>query len=194
VDQWLAEHRQCAPRARPSVTALIAGNERTFRTTRLPQTSPPPDRQARSTNQLGGLSKTPPGELIDRIIILELKMEHVADRGARANVLRSLDALREAYARACRARVDASPALVDLVHRLRTLNRQLWDVEDDLRQCEQNVDFGARFVQLARSVYRYNDERASVKRAISERFESSLLDEKVFANQGEARECDLRRS
>jgi len=68
-----------------------------------------------------------------------------------------------------------------LFHELISVNRQLWDVEDEVRRCEANKDFGEQFVQLARSVYRLNDERGRIKREISRLSSSGIVEEKFYA-------------
>ncbi|MEC9434101.1 MAG: DUF6165 family protein [Pseudomonadota bacterium] len=117
-----------------------------------------------------------PGELIDKITILEIKARRLTDPGQRFNVAAELDAL-------IAARDAALPALAvldDLTDRLREINEDLWAVEDDLRGCESAGDFGAGFVALARSVYRLNDGRAAVKRRINLLLGSRLMEEKSY--------------
>ena len=70
--------------------------------------------------------------------------------------------------------------MLGLIGQLKTVNATLWDVEDELRACEQTNDFGGRFVELARSVYRLNDERAALKRAVNEGLGSEFIEEKSF--------------
>jgi len=114
------------------------------------------------------------GELIDKITILELKNERLQGP-ALANVRRERDALRQTLA-AQPGSVD--PALVEALHRT---NAALWEVEDALRDHERRQDFGASFVELARSVYRLNDERASLKKRINVAAGSLLVEEKSYA-------------
>lgn len=117
-----------------------------------------------------------PGELIDKIAILEIKAERIADGGKRAHVLAELEALRSARA----AQVALHPRLDRLSAALRQINETLWDIEDALRDCERNGDFGPRFVELARSVYHTNDRRADVKREINLVLDSRLVEEKSY--------------
>jgi hypothetical protein len=117
------------------------------------------------------------GDLIDRITILQIKYERIAEEGKRANVRRELDLL-EAEARS--ADVVGS-AVETLAEDLGEVNSQLWEVEDALRACERSGDFGPRFVALARSVYALNDERAALKRMINGLFDSTLMEEKSYA-------------
>ncbi len=117
------------------------------------------------------------GELIDKITILEIKAERVADPDKLANVhreLRSLAATREDA-------LTTSKELDDLTAELRRINERLWEIEDDIRDCERNRDFGERFIELARAVYRTNDRRAAAKRSINELLGSELIEEKDYA-------------
>jgi hypothetical protein len=121
--------------------------------------------------------ETSAGELIDKLTILEIKSERIVEEGKRANVLRERDALRDAYSRLA-ARAEEVGRLKE---ELRAVNEALWQIEDDIRRCEQAGDFGPRFVELARSVYRENDRRAALKRALNELLGSPLKEEKVYA-------------
>jgi len=114
------------------------------------------------------------GELIDKISILEIKSERIENSTQLANVARELAALRAAVARLDH-RALAEPAAA-----LKQTNTQLWGVEDDIRECEARADFGARFVALARAVYRLNDERARLKRVINEISGSRYVEEKSY--------------
>jgi hypothetical protein len=120
-----------------------------------------------------------PGELLDKISILEIKSERIAEQldGAAklANVRHELAVL-------CKVRGMLSPsqALADLAFELKSVNEALWDVEDALRDCERRLKFGPHFVELARSVYRHNDRRAAIKRQINELLGSRLVEEKAY--------------
>jgi len=118
-----------------------------------------------------------PGELIDKITILEIKAERIADSQKLQNVRVELKVLEEARDRA----ISSSPELDALTARLKGINEALWDIEDAIRDCERNRDFGPAFVELARSVYRKNDQRAAVKRKINELLGSKLVEEKSYA-------------
>ena len=115
------------------------------------------------------------GELLDKIAILEIKQRRIAEPGARANVARELAAL-SAIAAGVSTR-SITPLLVEL----RRVNELLWDIEDAVRREDAHGRFGAEFVRLARQVYRRNDERAAIKRAINERLGSELIEEKSYA-------------
>jgi len=119
-----------------------------------------------------------PGELIDKITILEIKLERIRDSAKLTNVraeLAELTAVRE------RGLPD-SDELARLTRELKTINEALWQIEDDLRDCERTRDFGPRFIQLARSVYQHNDRRAGLKRQINQQLGSRLIEEKSYAS------------
>lgn len=119
-----------------------------------------------------------PGELIDKITILEIKAERIADPDKLANVHRELRSLTAAR----REALTTSKRLDDLTAELRRINERLWAIEDDIRDCERNREFGDRFVELARAVYRTNDRRAAAKRSINELLGSELVEEKDYAD------------
>jgi uncharacterized protein DUF6165 len=116
------------------------------------------------------------GELIDKITILEIKSERIADAGKLANIRHELTLLRglQAHAGLTGARMDAFAA------ELKAVNVALWEIEDAIREQEAAADFGARFVELARAVYRNNDRRAAIKRAINLGFGSEIVEEKSY--------------
>lgn len=120
-----------------------------------------------------------PGELIDKLTILEIKFERIDEPEKRANIYREMKMLKKCYARMCEPSA-AVTGIKRLREQLRDVNRKLWDIEDELRECERTHDFGARFVELARAVYLTNDERAVLKRRISQLYDSPLLEEKSY--------------
>ena len=122
------------------------------------------------------LVETAPGELIDKIVILQIKSERVADPEKLRNIRRELTVLEAARDRA----VSPSEELASLTAELRAVNEALWDIEDDIRRCEREKKFGQPFVKLARSVYRQNDHRAALKRKINDLLGSELKEEKSY--------------
>jgi hypothetical protein len=116
------------------------------------------------------------GELIDKITILEIKSERMTDANKVANVRVELDLLDETWRAAAAARID----IADERAALRAVNEALWDIEDHIRLKEKAKAFDAEFIELARSVYIRNDERAKVKRAINEKLGSTLVEEKSY--------------
>lgn len=116
------------------------------------------------------------GELMDKITILEIKAERIGDPTKRQNVdgeLRQLLDVRD-------KRLKRNPKVDALGQQLKRVNSKLWQIEDDIRDCERRGDFGANFVALSRSVYRNNDERAALKRKINELTKSALIEEKLY--------------
>lgn len=118
-----------------------------------------------------------PGELLDKLTILEIKLERISDPAKLANVRIE----HETLTRALKAAVASSPELDALHAALKGINEELWVIEDDIRDCERNKDFGPTFIELARSVYRTNDRRAEVKRQINQLLGSRLVEEKSYA-------------
>ncbi len=117
------------------------------------------------------------GELLDKIAILEIKRSRLRAPGAVANAERELTALGPAL-----AVLDPVPAgLAELRAALTAVNQRLWTIEDRIREMEAAGDFGAGFVALARSVYRENDERGRIKRAINTLLGSRLVEEKQYS-------------
>src|SRR5437016_4713493 len=96
------------------------------------------------------------GELLDKITILEIKAEHISDASKLANVRKELALLADTWAAAPQSQVD----IADLRGALKAVNQRLWVIEDDIRDQERVQAFDARFIELARSVYFENDERA----------------------------------
>jgi tetratricopeptide (TPR) repeat protein len=117
------------------------------------------------------------GELIDKLTILAIKKERIKDETRLANVQTEWAALEEVRARS----VPEAPLLRELTAELKTINEALWEIEDEIRDCERAKDFGQRFIDLARSVYHQNDRRAAVKRRINEALGSRLVEEKSYA-------------
>jgi hypothetical protein len=116
------------------------------------------------------------GELIDKITILEIKVERFSDVAKTRNAQAELTLL-------CARRhqvVPKSPRLDVLTAHLKAVNERIWDLEDAIRDCERRADFGPDFVAVARSIYRTNDERAAAKRQINIELGSDLIEEKSY--------------
>jgi Family of unknown function (DUF6165) len=118
------------------------------------------------------------GELIDKITILEIKAERIGDPAKLANVRVELELLNATWA----AHAASAVAIDGERASLRAVNEALWDIEDRIRVQEKQKAFGATFIELARSVYIRNDERAQLKRAINEKLGSTLVEEKSYEN------------
>jgi len=118
------------------------------------------------------------GELLDKMAILQIKIERIGDPAKVANVRRELEALQVTWNHAEESKTDLSETLAEL----KQVNEQLWEIEDEIRDLEREKRFDARFIELARSVYVTNDERARLKRVINEALGSALVEEKSYAS------------
>lgn len=124
------------------------------------------------------LIEVSPGELWDKITILRIKAVRIADEAKLKNVRIELTMLESAATRA----TGRSTELDALIERLCGINESLWNIEDDIRRCERENDFGPKFIELARSVYRLNDERGRNKRQINDLLGSAIVEEKQYAD------------
>jgi len=116
------------------------------------------------------------GELVDKITILEIKMDRIHDEKKLENIAKELQALKVVFERGC----EDPEKIHQVKSSLREANEQLWDIEDDIRKCEKEKDFSQRFIELARSVYMTNDRRAALKREINTILKSELFEEKSY--------------
>ena len=116
-----------------------------------------------------------PGELLDKITILRIKAERMRDAAKLANVRLELELLEQTWREACGAADVATEERA-----LQAVNERLWDIEDRIRAKEAARAFDAQFIELARSVYIENDERAAVKKRINLALGSRLLEEKSY--------------
>ena len=121
-----------------------------------------------------------PGELIDKITILEIKSRRIRDESKLRNVRHELELLNAVWGEMGECASDIS----DLRRQLAGINEKLWQLEDDIRELEGRGDFGERFVELARSVYRTNDQRVSIKREINTCLHSDIMEEKSYTDYG----------
>jgi hypothetical protein len=116
------------------------------------------------------------GELLDKITILDIKLQRIENAAKLENVQKERNALLATLA----THPTLPPAAEALVKELRTINEKLWDIEDELRTLERAKDFGGRFVSLARGVYHNNDQRSDVKKRINTLLGSELFEEKSY--------------
>ena len=125
--------------------------------------------------------ETSVGELVDKITILDIKSARIEDPAKLANVRRELQTLTVAFAPVREAALPAAQLqLAELIAHLKSVNEALWQIEDDIRDCERTQDFSSKFVELARAVYHQNDRRAALKRQINELLGSRLVEEKSY--------------
>jgi len=136
------------------------------------------------------LAPSSPGDVLDRLTILDLKRTRIADPARAAIATAHARALEEAW----RAEGLPPPSQVPEHDDLATVNAALWDVEDRLRAHEARGDFGPAFVEGARSVYRLNDERARLKAAVDRRFGAQHPEVKSYGGEGDPKApegCDV---
>ena len=115
------------------------------------------------------------GELIDKITILEIKQIHMTGIKLK-NVNKELKLLRNIL-QDKNLEID-----IDLINSLKEVNNNLWEIEDNIRIKERDQKFNKEFIQLARSVYKENDKRASIKKEINQKYNSELVEEKSYRN------------
>lgn len=118
------------------------------------------------------------GEFLDKITILEIKSERIKDETKLKNISHELEILRDIWKQAGLQHND----FTDLIAQLKSVNEQLWEIEDDIRDKEAAKQFDQRFIELARSVYITNDKRAAIKRDINLAAGSELIEEKSYSD------------
>lgn len=118
------------------------------------------------------------GEFLDKITILEIKAEHIKDPAKLENVHKELNILQQTWNASPFSQRDLAAEIAEL----KEINAKLWEIEDYIRDKESEGAFDDQFIQLARSVYFTNDERAAVKRRINAKVGSNLVEEKSYAD------------
>ena len=124
------------------------------------------------------LTPISPGELLDKLTILTIKLENISDATKRANV----KVEHELLSKVADAGIPKSDEITALNAALLSVNKELWDIEDDIRDCERAGDFGDEFIRLARAVYVTNDKRADLKKQINLALGSEIVEEKSYAD------------
>ncbi|MCZ6808601.1 MAG: DUF6165 family protein [Proteobacteria bacterium] len=117
-----------------------------------------------------------PGELLDKITILEIKSERIDAPQKVANVRHELELLSNVWSDS----VTEDKVIADLHQQLKTINEELWEIEDDIRDQERQNSFGERFIELARAVYVTNDKRAQAKKDVNLHLGSEIIEEKSY--------------
>lgn len=119
-----------------------------------------------------------PGELLDKLTILEIKEDRIDDSLKLENIRRE----RATLAAAASSHIDLADGIAELKDQLKSVNEQLWLIEDKIRICEHSQDFGQSFIALARSVYVTNDRRAALKKRINDILGSDIAEEKSYVD------------
>ncbi len=118
-----------------------------------------------------------PGELVDKITILEIKVERITDEEKLQNVKTELELLVQVWETVS----SDTEAILPLKETLKGINQALWDIEDQIRIKESRQEFDQEFINLARSVYVQNDQRAAAKKQINVLLGSKIKEEKSYA-------------
>ena len=124
------------------------------------------------------LAEISAGELIDKITILEIKLDKISDKVKINDVSKELFSLQETMQKHFPDQTEIS----NYMKSLKKINLKLWDIENGKRLAEKNNDFGEKFIKLAREVYKFNDERAKIKLLINENFGSNIKEAKSYKN------------
>jgi|SRR6056297_599079 len=119
-----------------------------------------------------------PGELLDKLTILDIKSERIEDADKLANIALEKRLLEKVW----RESGLETEEIVRLRAQLKTINEQLWEIEDDIRDEERARRFEDRFIELARAVYVTNDQRSSIKKAINLALGSNIVEEKSYSD------------
>ena len=119
-----------------------------------------------------------PGEFVDKLTILEIKLERIKD----AQQIKNISFEYKTLLKARPTSHQEAPEFVNLSAKLKSINNKLWDIEDQIRACEQKKIFDETFIELARAVYITNDQRSQVKREINNFFGSNLVEEKSYTS------------
>ena len=122
------------------------------------------------------LAEISAGELFDKITILEIKQAKISNKEKLIDINKELISLNETVKKFIPDQVNISKYINDL----KNINLKLWDIEDGKRAAEKNKKFDEKFIELARNVYKYNDERAKIKLAINNSLGSSIKEVKSY--------------
>ena len=122
------------------------------------------------------LAEISAGELIDKITILEIKKAKISDKEKLNDIEKELLSLNETVKKF----VPNQDSISKYINDLKNINLKLWDIEDGKRAAEKNNDFGENFIELARNVYKFNDERAKVKLIINKTLGSNIKEAKSY--------------
>jgi len=123
------------------------------------------------------LTEISPGELLDKISILEIKLDKINDKKNLGEINKEYKSLLEAK----NSTIQSDDKLNILITKIKEINLKLWEIEDKIRMCEKSKNFGSEFIQLARDVYFNNDERAQIKSSINNLLGSNIKEIKQYA-------------
>ena len=124
------------------------------------------------------LTEISAGELLDKISILEIKLDKIKDKESRIEISKEYESLRKTKD----LHIQITPEINNLCNQLKEINLKLWTIEDKKRICEKNQDFSKTFIDLARNVYLNNDKRAKIKSEINRLLGSNIKEIKKYEN------------
>ena len=116
------------------------------------------------------------GELVDKITILKIKKEKITNKEKLIEIKKELDSLTNTFDKSIKKNIN----LEVLTKELKNINLKLWNIEDKKRDLEKKQEFGKEFIELARNVYKFNDERAKIKLKINEALGSNIKEVKSY--------------
>mgnify|MGYP001272085535 CR=1 FL=1 len=122
------------------------------------------------------LAEISAGELVDKITILQIKKEKISNEDKLLEVNKELEALNETF----KEYIPVNREINDLSNELKSINIKLWEIEDSKRNFELKKEFGKEFIEVARKVYKFNDERARLKAQINEKLGSNIREVKSY--------------
>ena len=122
------------------------------------------------------LTEISPGELLDKISILEIKLKQIKDKNSLEEVKKEYKILKETQ----NSSIELTGRIKELFDSIKEVNLVLWHIEDDVRLCEKNKDFGKNFIKLARGVYLNNDKRSKIKSEINKVLMSNIREVKEY--------------
>lgn len=122
------------------------------------------------------LAEISAGELIDKITILNIKKEKITNNEKLVEIEKELKSLKDTFNK----KIIPDNSLSELMEQLKKINLKLWDIEDGKRNAEKNKKFDERFIELARNVYKFNDERAKIKLKINNLLGSNIKEVKSY--------------
>ena len=122
------------------------------------------------------LTEISAGELLDKISILEIKLDNIKDKDKLIEINKEYKSLEETK----KSNIEINENLEKLVNQLKEINLKLWNIEEQKRLCEKNSDFGKNFIQLSRNVYLNNDKRAKIKSDINKLLGSNIKEVKSY--------------
>jgi len=122
------------------------------------------------------LSEISAGELLDKISILEIKLEKIKDKNSQEEIKKEYKILKEIQ----NSSIKYEDRIKNLINSIKEVNIKLWDAEDKLRICEKNKDFGKSFIELAREIYFNNDKRSKIKSEINKILGSNIKEVKQY--------------